>query len=160
MHEEHAWSLGREDPLEKKMAICSSILVWEIPRTEEPGQLQSMGSQRVGHSQSYWTTKTNLRYLWHTRPSVRVQGQRLLMLQWHWNRWSCWNFCAIQVNFFMWLTCFKSPQIISHWISYIPTSFSKYIGKSPEIVTETYVYSTIIYAKEYFTNNTVFSFLG
>ena len=42
-------SLGREDPLEKEMAIHSSILAWEIPWTEKPGRLQSMGSQRVGH---------------------------------------------------------------------------------------------------------------
>ena len=41
-------SLGREDPLEKGMAIYSSILAWRIPLTEEPGGLQSMGSQRVG----------------------------------------------------------------------------------------------------------------
>ena len=38
-----------EDLLEKKMATHSSILAWEIPGTEEPGGLQSMGSQRVGH---------------------------------------------------------------------------------------------------------------
>ena len=42
-------SLGREDPLEKEMATHSSILAWRIPWTEEPGGLQSMGSQRVGH---------------------------------------------------------------------------------------------------------------
>ena len=41
-------SLGLEDFLEKGMATDSSILVWEIPRTEEPGGLQSMRSQRVG----------------------------------------------------------------------------------------------------------------
>ena len=40
-------SLGREDPLEKKMAIHSSTIAWKIPWTEEPGRLQSMGSQRV-----------------------------------------------------------------------------------------------------------------
>ena len=40
---------GQEDLLEKEMAIHSSILAWEIPWTEEPGWLQSMGSQRVGH---------------------------------------------------------------------------------------------------------------
>ena len=40
-------SLGGEDPLEKEMATHSSILAWEIPRTEESGRLQSMGSQRV-----------------------------------------------------------------------------------------------------------------
>ena len=41
-------SLGQEDPLEKDMATHSSILAWRIPWTEEPGGLQSMGSQRVG----------------------------------------------------------------------------------------------------------------
>ena len=40
--------LGWEDPLEKEMAIHSSTLTWRIPWTEEPGWLQSMGSQRVG----------------------------------------------------------------------------------------------------------------
>ena len=43
-------SLGREDLLEKKMAIHSNILAWKIPGTEEPSGLQSMGSQRVGHN--------------------------------------------------------------------------------------------------------------
>ena len=42
-------SLGGEDPLEKEMATHSSTLAWKIPWTEEPGRLQSMGSQRVGH---------------------------------------------------------------------------------------------------------------
>ena len=42
-------SLGREDPLEKGMATHSSILAWRISWTEEPGGLQSMGSQRVRH---------------------------------------------------------------------------------------------------------------
>ena len=42
-------SLGQEDPLEKGMATHSSILSWEIPWTEEPGGLQSIGSHRVGH---------------------------------------------------------------------------------------------------------------
>ena len=41
--------LGREDPLEKGMATHSRILAWRIPWTEEPGRLQAMGSQRVGH---------------------------------------------------------------------------------------------------------------
>ena len=40
---------GQEDPLEKEMAIHSSILAWKIPRTEEPRGLQSMGSQRIRH---------------------------------------------------------------------------------------------------------------
>ena len=42
--------LGQEDPLEKRIATHSSILAWEIPWTEEPGRLQSMGLQRAGHN--------------------------------------------------------------------------------------------------------------
>ena len=42
-------SLGREDPLEKETANHSSTIAWKIPWTEEPGRLQSMGSQRAGH---------------------------------------------------------------------------------------------------------------
>ena len=49
MRESWVQSLGREDPLEKEMAIYSSTIAWKIPWTEEPGRLQSMGSQRVGH---------------------------------------------------------------------------------------------------------------
>ena len=50
MWETWVQSLGWEDPLEKEMAIHSSTIAWKIPRTEEPGRLQSMGSQRVGHN--------------------------------------------------------------------------------------------------------------
>ena len=49
MRETLVLSLGREDPLEKEMATHSSILAWEVPRTEECGRLWSMGSQRVGY---------------------------------------------------------------------------------------------------------------
>ena len=47
MQEMQVQSLGQEDPLEKEMASHSSIFAWEMPWTEEPGGLQSMGSQRV-----------------------------------------------------------------------------------------------------------------
>ena len=47
MQETWVRSLGQEDPLEEDMATLSSILAWEIPWTEEPDRLQSMGSQRV-----------------------------------------------------------------------------------------------------------------
>ena len=50
MQETWVRSLGWEDPLEKEMAAHSSTLAWEIPWTEEPDRLQSMGSQRVGHN--------------------------------------------------------------------------------------------------------------
>ena len=49
MGETYVQSLDWEDPLEKKMSTHSSILTWKIPWMEEPGRLQSMGSQRVGH---------------------------------------------------------------------------------------------------------------
>ena len=49
MWETWVQSLGWEDPLEKGMATYSSILAWKIPWMEEPGRLQSMGSQRVRH---------------------------------------------------------------------------------------------------------------
>ena len=55
-------SPGQEDPLEMGMATHSSILAWRIPWTEEPGRLQSMGSQRVGHD---WATK-------HTQEKIRI----------------------------------------------------------------------------------------
>ena len=50
MRETQARSLGWEDPLEKETATHSSNLAWKIPWTEEPGRLQSLGSQRVGHN--------------------------------------------------------------------------------------------------------------
>ena len=55
LRERETWvqALGLEDPLEKEMATHSSTIAWKIPWTEEPGRLQSMGSQRVGHD---WVT--------------------------------------------------------------------------------------------------------
>ena len=50
MQETWVQSLGREDPLEKGMATHSSVLVWRLPWTEEPGRLQSTGSPRVEHN--------------------------------------------------------------------------------------------------------------
>ena len=55
MQETRIQSLGREDPLEKEMATQYSTLAWEIPWTEDPGGLQSMGLQRVRHD---WATNT------------------------------------------------------------------------------------------------------
>ena len=49
VRETRVQSLGWEDPLEKEMATHSSNVAWKIPWTEEPGGLQTMGSQRVGH---------------------------------------------------------------------------------------------------------------
>ena len=63
-------SLGREDPLKKDMTTHSSIRTWEIPRTKEPGGLQSMGSQKVTHD---FTTTTTMKSEWKTpRGNVRA----------------------------------------------------------------------------------------
>ena len=67
MWETRVRSLGREDPLEKEMATHSSTLAWKIPWTEEPGRLQSMGLQRVGHN---WATSLHFTSL----PVVKPQS--------------------------------------------------------------------------------------
>ena len=56
------WSLSWVDPLEKEMATHSSILTWGIPWTKEPGKLQSMGLQRVGHDLARMQNKAMLNY--------------------------------------------------------------------------------------------------
>ena len=57
-------ALGWEDPLQKEMAIQSSTIAWKIPWTEDPGRLQSMGSQRVGHD---WVTSLHF-----TNSKIRI----------------------------------------------------------------------------------------
>ena len=59
MQETWVQSLGWEDPLEKEMATYSGSLAWKIPWTEEPGGLQSMGSQKTRTQLSNYTTTTN-----------------------------------------------------------------------------------------------------
>ena len=75
--------LGQEDPLEKGKATLSSILAWRIPLTEEPGGLQAMGSQRVGHK---WATNTRIHTHIHTYMGSsslsRDQSQPPRSLQW------------------------------------------------------------------------------
>ena len=64
MQETRVQSLGWEDPLEKEKAIHSSTIAWKIPWTQEPGRLQSMGSQRVRHD---WATSLSLFTFLHWR---------------------------------------------------------------------------------------------
>ena len=71
MQQTWVWSLGREDPLEKEMATHSSTLPWRIPRTEEPGGLQSMGSQRVRHNWGDWAHKHSTNRLY--KQSCNIQ---------------------------------------------------------------------------------------
>ena len=67
MRETLVWSLGQENPLEKKMATHSSILAWIIPWMEEPGGLQSTGSQRVGHD---WANSLTFNKSWPSEVSL------------------------------------------------------------------------------------------
>ena len=60
MQETRVQPLGQEDTLEEGMATHSSFLAWRIPWTEEPGGLQSMGSQRAGHDRVTFTFKDKL----------------------------------------------------------------------------------------------------
>ena len=80
MWETQVQTLGwevREDPLEKGTATHSSILAWRIPRTEEPGRLQSKGLQRVGHD---WVTHTHTHTHTHTRLWGEYMGEEDLAL--------------------------------------------------------------------------------
>ena len=72
MQEIRVPSLGREDPLEKEMATHSSTLAWRIPWREDPGRLQSTGSQRVGHD---WATSlTHSSQSWLIKCSIATWG--------------------------------------------------------------------------------------
>ena len=73
--ETQVWSLGREDPLEERMASHSSILAWKIPRIEEPGGLLSSVLQRVSHDWSDWThTYTHARTHTHTHTHTHIKS--------------------------------------------------------------------------------------
>ena len=80
MRETQVQSLGREDPLEKEMATHSSTLAWRIPWREEPGRLQSTGSQRVGQD---WATSLSLSFKVDWFDLLAVQGTLKSLLQYH-----------------------------------------------------------------------------
>ena len=67
-------SLGRDDSLEKEMATHSSNIAWKIPWTEDPGRLQSMGPQRVGHD---WVTSLSYGYTTFCLSFCQIQDSRL-----------------------------------------------------------------------------------
>ena len=74
-------NLIREDPLEEEMAIYPGILAWEIPRTEVPGELQSIGLQRVRHD---WVTR-HTHCMSHTTPHKGTHNGKLSKFQWNWD---------------------------------------------------------------------------
>ena len=73
MQETWVRSLGWEDPLEKGMATHSSLLAWRIPWTQEPGEIQSMGLQRVGHS---YVTNTFTFHFFRQRETLDVSSTK------------------------------------------------------------------------------------
>ena len=72
MQETWVWFLCQEDPQEKEVATHSSILAWNIPWTEKPGRLQSVGSQRVGHSWAHTHTHTHTCVCTHAHMHTRA----------------------------------------------------------------------------------------
>ena len=87
MQETWVWSLGQEDPLEKDMATHSSILVWRIPQTEEPGGLQSMGLQRVEHN---WANNTHICVAYYTMISCLKKDEDVAVA----NKYESWiHYC-------------------------------------------------------------------
>ena len=101
----------QEDPLEEEMATHSSILAWEIPWTEEPGRLQSMGPQRVGRN---WTTKNTSQSLIVLSVQVVPHGSQL-------RRWlGCLALCELlhklkRIDLFIKIF-YNFHEIIFSWI--------------------------------------------
>ena len=95
MQETQVQFLGWEDPLEKEMAIHSCILAWRVPWTEEPGRLQSMGSQ----SQTGLSDWIELKY-------GKMQQEGILS----------WTINRRQVCRYLWL--WRPSPVIAHWVSY------------------------------------------
>ena len=112
------WSLGWEDPLEKGMATHSSILAWEICQAEEPGGLQSTGSQRVGHG---WATSPCLEWNdmngvvrikgWLNWIQERMTGEHIL---WESNGKGMLLISGCLGSFTIWVSC-----CIQEWPSHI-----------------------------------------
>ena len=132
MQETRVQSLGWKDLLEKEMAIHSSIPAWKIPWTEEPGRLQSMGLQRVGHD---WATSLSFfhGHLIFDKGGKNIQWRKdNLFNKWYWENWSTpvkeWNW-----------EYFLTPytKINSKWIKYLNVRpetiklLEENIGKTP-----------------------------
>ena len=99
-------SLGQEDPLEKEMASHSSTLAWRIPWREEPGRLQSMGSQRVGHD---WVT--SLTHFTHGFSSSHVWMWELDYKEsWALKNWCFWT-VVLEKTLESRLDCKESHQV-------------------------------------------------
>ena len=85
MQENWVQSLGWEDPLEKGKATHSSILTWRIPWTEEPGGLESMGPQRIGHNRASNHARAHTHTHTHTHGCpIQLCHQMIFIQKSHW----------------------------------------------------------------------------
>ena len=132
MWETWVWSLGLEDPLEKGLAIHSSILAWRIPWTKEPGRLQAMGLQRVGHN---WVTFAHsLAGMWNEYNCALVWTFFGIALLWDWDEnwlfpvlWPLLNFpCKCCVNNCWCVT--NSSFAFWNFLEFFPKYFPSMIG--------------------------------
>ena len=135
MQQVQVQSLGWEDPLEKGLATHSSILAWRIPWTEEPGRIQSLGSQRVGHN---WATNTLIaliRYVTMAKTSI-VFGFRFLMTlnrvsTWLPGTWQAGSLCHLGSRKGCWNIKNKDYGIklpvFKFWLNIYCITFSKWI---------------------------------
>ena len=146
-------SLGWEDPLEKEMAINSKTIAWKIPWTEEPGGLQSMGSQRVGHN---WVTSLTHSFLVHLYLKIKytyIGSNKLLSFYHFYGQWilfffvfnlrkfvlqCCAGFChtTTQIsNDYTYITSLHSPLgnvfLTKVWIRYNPVWVHKNSRPNP-----------------------------
>ena len=115
--------LGQEDPLEKEMATHSSILAWKIPWMEEPGGLQSTGSQRVGHN---WATQQSTR-LFLSRFLLR-EVPLAIVVKLVWRCWILLTFACLESFWFLhqiWRTV-----LLGRVFSVVGSSLSSFLNMS------------------------------
>ena len=117
MQETQVWFLGQEAPLEKEMAIHSSILAWRIQWTEEPGRLQSTGSQRVRYD---WANNTWREYIWKDFYFYLLKKLHVFIWLCQVLVEVCRIFCCGMCDLVPWPGIASRPlalrvQILSHW---------------------------------------------
>ena len=101
VRETRVQSLGREDPLEKRMGTHSSVLVWRIPWTEKPGGPQSMGLQRVGHD-------------WSNLTCMHTHNRSIISLLQEWGSQTTVTQSSLSLDGIYFLVLFSKPSYHIH----------------------------------------------
>ena len=105
MQETWVWSLDRDDSLKKEIATHSGILAWRIPWTEEPGELQFMGQQRVRHN---WATNTHSFTHWFIKSGMGFEMLHFWQAPWPSRCWWSWDHTFKQDSWLHWLRNWKN----------------------------------------------------